>query len=159
MGPSSQTDIQVRLSGVHLCCGGCADAVIMAVESVPGAACQVDMAAGVVDLVARDRHTAQRALDAIAAAGLHGDTGDAHLAMKTECELPTGKVHRLRVSEIHNCCDPCYDAIEGAIRSVAGVTGDTARPGATSFEVTGSFSGIDLVHALNAAGFHANVAT
>jgi copper chaperone CopZ len=115
------------------------------------------MAHGTVTVTARDDAAAQKALDAIAAAGLHGETGDAHLAMRTERNIPAGKVQRLTVSGIHNCCQPCYEAIKAAIDSVEGVTGDTARPGKTTFEVTGNFSAAELVQALNAAGFHAKV--
>ncbi len=81
MGLSNQTETQVRLRGVHLCCGGCTDAVAAAVESVPGATCRCDMENGTVTLTARDRAAAQKALDAIADAGLHGETGDERLAM------------------------------------------------------------------------------
>ena len=38
-----------------------------------------------------------------------------------------------------------------------GVTGDTAKPGATSIEVTGDFQAAHLVKALNNAGFSAQV--
>ena len=76
---------------------------------------------------------------------------------KGESSVPAGKVKSLKLSGIHNCCQPCYEAIKGAIDSVEGVTGDTARPGETTFEVTGNFSAAELVQALNAAGFHARV--
>ncbi len=112
---------------------------------------------GSVTLIARDDAAAQKALDAIAAAGLYGETGDAPLAMRTERNIPAGMVQRLTVSGIHNCCQPCYEAIKAAIDSVEGVTGDTARPGTTTFEVSGNFSAAELVQALNAAGFHAKV--
>src|ERR1041384_7179132 len=158
MALSNQTETQVQLKGVHLCCGGCVNAVATAVESVPGAACQCDTArAPPVPRPARDDAAAEKALDAIAAAGLHGETGDARLAMRTERKIPAGKVQRLTVSGIHNCCQPCCEAIKAAIDSVEGVTGDTARPGETTFEVTGNFSAAELVQALNAAGFHAKV--
>ncbi len=157
MALSNQTDIQVQLKGVHLCCGGCVNAVTRAVESVPGVACECDMAHGTVTLTARDDAAAQKALDAIAAAGLHGETGDAHLAMRTECDVPAGKAQSVTVSGIHNCCQPCYEAIEGAIGTVEGVTSDTAQPGATTFEVAGNFDAAALVRALNAAGFSAQV--
>ncbi len=157
MGLSHQTETQVQLEGVHLCCGGCTDAVATAVESVPGVTCRCDMKNGTVTLTAKDHATAQKALDAIADAGLHGETGDAHLAMRAERDIPPGKVRRLTVSGIHNCCQPCYEAIKGAIDTVQGVTGDTSGPERTSFEVTGNFSAAELVRALNAAGFHAKV--
>jgi periplasmic mercuric ion binding protein len=157
MGESNRTETRVELRGVHLCCGGCVDAVATALERVPGVTFQYDMDNGTVDLTAPDDAAAQEALDAIAANGLHGETSSAHLAMKPEPNVPAGKVRRLTVSDIHNCCWPCYEAIKGAIESVEGVTGDTAQPGETTFEVIGNFSAADLVRALNRAGFHATV--
>lgn len=157
MSIASQTKAQVQLKKIHLCCGGCADAVASAVASVPGAACHCDIDNATVTLTAQDDWTAQRALDAIANAGLHGETDNPHLAIKPERNIPTGLVRKLIVAGIHNCCEPCYDAIRGAIESVEGVTGHTAQPGKTRFEVTGSFSAAELVRALNAAGFHAKV--
>jgi copper chaperone CopZ len=112
---------------------------------------------GTVTLNAKDDAGAQKALDAIAAAGLHGETDNERLKMKTEHNIPPGKVRRLKVSDIHNCCQPCCEAIQGAIRSVEGVTSDTAEPGETAFEVRGIFSAAALVRSLNAAGFHAKV--
>ncbi len=157
MGLSNQTETQVQLKGVHLCCGGCTDAVATAVESVPGVRCQCDMEHGTVTLTATDHTAVQKALDAIADAGLHGETGDEHLAMRAERDIPPGKVPRLTVSGTHNCCQPCYAAIKEAIDTVDGVTGDTSGPGKTVFEVTGNFSAAELVRALNRAGFHAKV--
>jgi len=71
--------------------------------------------------------------------------------------IPRGRVKRLKVSGIHNCCDLCCEAIKEAIGTVDGVTADTATPGATTFEVTGDFPAAALVKALNAAGFSAQV--
>jgi hypothetical protein len=78
--------------------------------------------------------------------------------MKPVGDVPRGEVKRVTVSGIHNCCGPCCRAIRGAISAVDGVTGDTAEPGATTFEVTGNFRPADLVEELNAAGFSARVA-
>ena len=77
--------------------------------------------------------------------------------MKAVSNVPHGKVKRLKVSGIHNCCAPCCDAIKQAIATVDGVTGDTAKPRATTFEVTGDFDAAALVKAINAAGFSARV--
>jgi len=110
-----------------------------------------------VTLTARDDAAAQKALDAIAAAGFYGSSDNEQLAMKAVSGIPQGKVKTLKVSGIHNCCGPCCEAIKGAIATVDGVTGDTARPRATTFEVTGDFDAAALVRALNAAGFSARV--
>jgi periplasmic mercuric ion binding protein len=76
---------------------------------------------------------------------------------KVETNVPAGKVKSLKLSGIHNCCQPCCEAIKRAIESVDGVTGDTARPQKSRFEVTGDFSAVALIEALHAAGFHAEV--
>jgi mercuric ion binding protein len=77
--------------------------------------------------------------------------------MKAVSGIPQGKVKTLKVSGIHNCCGPYCEAIKGAIATVDGVTGDTARPRATTLEVTGDFDAAALVKALNDAGFSARV--
>jgi copper chaperone CopZ len=150
-------EMHVEVTGVHLCCQGCVDAVDAAVKSVAGATSRCDIDKKTVTLTARDRAAAQKALDAIAAAGFHGSTDDAHLAMRAVSRIPRGRVKRLKVSGIDNCCALCCEAIKGAIATVDGVAGDTATPGATAFEVTGDLQAAAVVQALNAAGFGAQV--
>jgi mercuric ion binding protein len=151
------TQIQVELTGVHLCCQGCVNAANAALRSVDGVGSRCDMENRTVTVTADDDETARRALDALAAAGFYGRSGNPDLAMKPVCNVPDGKVKGVEVSGIHNCCGPCCEAIKGAIATVDGVTGDTAEAGATTFEVTGDFHAAALVEALNAAGFSARV--
>jgi periplasmic mercuric ion binding protein len=110
-----------------------------------------------VALTARDDAAAQKALDAIAAAGFYGTTDNEQLAMKAVSSIPLGRVKSLKVWGIHNCCGLCCEAIKEAIATVDGVAGDTATPRATTFQVTGDFHAGALVKALNAAGFSAQV--
>ncbi len=152
---SKHAETRVELTGVHLCCQGCVAAVEDAVASVPGAHCRCQMDAGTATISAGDVATAQQALDAIAAAGLYGRSDHRELAMRPVGNMPRGHVNRLHLSGIHNCCDPCADAIMAAVASVDGVTGANIEPGVPDFEVTGSFDAAALVHALNAAGFSA----
>jgi copper chaperone CopZ len=56
----NQTEIGVQVKGVHLCCGGCVDAVATAVASVPGVAFQCDMENGTVALTAKDEAVVAR---------------------------------------------------------------------------------------------------
>ena len=154
---ATPTEIKVELRGVRLCCQGCVNAADAALMSVEGVNSRCDMDNGTVTFTAGDAAAAQKALDALAAAGFHGSTGNNQLAMKAVSGIPQGKVKTLKVSGIHNCCGPCCEAIKGAIATVDGVTGDTARPRATTFEVTGDFDAAALVKALNAAGFSARV--
>lgn len=157
METSNQSEAHVQLKGVHLCCEGCTNAIATALEGIPGVAFQSDMEHGTVTLTAKDNAVAQQALDAIASAGLHGETGNAYPAIKPEPNVPSGKVQRLKVSGIHNCCQTCNEAIKGAIKSIPGVTEDTAQAGETSFEVMGDFAADELLRALNTTGFHAKV--
>jgi copper chaperone CopZ len=154
---ANQTGIKVQLRGVHLCCQGCVNAIDSALKNVEGAESQCDMDNGTVTLTANDDATVQKALDAIAAAGFYGITDNEQLAMKAVSNIPHGKVKSLKVSGIHNCCDLCCEAIRQAIATVNGVTGDTAKPGAMAFDVTGDFDAVALVKSLNAAGFSARV--
>ena len=154
---ATRNEIKVELRGVHLCCQGCVNAADAALMSVEGVNSRCDMDNGTVTFTAGDAAAAQKALDALAAAGFHGSTGSNQLAMKAVSGIPQGKVKSRKVSGIHNCCGPCCEAIKGAIATVDGVTGDTARPRATTFEVTGDFDAAALVKALNAAGFSARV--
>lgn len=154
---AAQTGIKVVLSGVHLCCGGCTDAADDALRSVEGVDSHCDMDRGTVSFTARDADSARQALNRLARAGLYGVSDNPSLAMRPVGEIPAGKVDRLRVSGIHNCCDLCCDAIQGAIATVDGVTGDTARPGTEAFDVVGDFRPASLVKALNDAGFSARV--
>jgi len=154
---SKQSEIQVKLSGVHLCCQGCVDAVDAALKNVAGVTSRCDMEKRTVTLTARDDAAAQNALDAIAAAGFHGSSDNEQLAMKAVSSIPRGRVKTLKVSGIHNCCGLCCQAIKEAIATVDGVAGDTATPEATTFQVTGDFHAPALVNALNAAGFSAQV--
>jgi mercuric ion binding protein len=157
MGLLNRSGTKVELTGVHLCCDACVDGVGVALKDVEGVESHCDIGNRTVTLTAGDDAAAQKALDALAAAGYHGETGNKQLTMKAQGDAPQGKVKRLKVSGIHNCCWPCCKAIKDAIKTVSGVTGDTARSEVTAFEVTGDFDAPALVQALHAAGFNARV--
>jgi mercuric ion binding protein len=154
---ATRTEIKVELTGVHLCCRGCVNAADAALMSVEGVNSHCNMENGTVTFTAGDAATAQKALVSLAAAGFYGSTDHQDLRMKPMGNVPHGKVNSLKVAGIHNCCGPCCDAIKEAIATVDGVTGDTAKPRATTFEVTGDFHAAALVRALNDAGFSAQV--
>jgi len=154
---ATHSKIKVNLTGVHLCCQGCVDAANNALMSVDGVDSSSDMETRTATFTAVDVATAQKALDALGTAGFYGSSDNPQVAMKPVSAIPQGKVHSLEVSGIHNCCGKCYKAIKDAIESVDGVSGTTAKPKVTTFEVTGNFSAVALVKALNAAGFSARV--
>ena len=154
---SARAETKVEVKGVHLCCFKCTAAVKSAVRKVDGVKVTCDQKKSTVTLEAADDASVQKALDALAAHGFHGDTGNSKLKFKEDSGVAAGKVTSLTLSGVHNCCNSCNDAIEEAIQKVNGVTGDTAKPHAESITVTGNFNGAELVKALNAAGFHVRV--
>ncbi len=154
---SARAETKVELKGVHLCCFKCTAAVKSAVKKIDGVKVTCDQKKSTVSLEAPDDATAQKALDALAEKGFHGDTGKSPLKFKDDSGVAAGKVTSLTLTGVHDCCGSCNDAIEEAIQKVSGVTGDTAKPNAKSITVTGNFDGAELVKALNAAGFHVRV--
>ena len=155
--PSARAETKIELKGVHLCCPRCTAAVKSALRKVDGVKGTCDQKKGTVTIEAPDDATAQKALDALAAKGFHGDTGNSTLKIKEDSGVAAGKVTSLKLVGIHDCCGRCNVAIKSALKKVDGVTGDTAKPKTDSLTVTGNFDGVELVKALNAAGFHVRV--
>ncbi len=156
---SARAEVKVELKGVHLCCGNCvksAGAILKNVEGVKG---KCDQKAKTITITAPDAKTAQKAVDALAAGGFHGNTGQKEIAVKDDSGAVKGKVKNATVTGIHNCCGNCNKAIQAAVAKVPGAQGNTAKAKANTFEVTGDFDAAELVKALNAAGFHVKVKT
>ena len=156
--PATAADTTVELKRVHMCCGGCAKevtAILKKVEGVSGVTC--DQKANTAKFTAADLKAAQKALDALAKKGFHGQTGSKDYAFKDDSGVKAGKVKALTVTGFHNSCQGCVDSFREAIKDVKGVTGDTAKSKVTTAEVTGDFDAAELVKALNKAGFHVKV--
>ena len=154
---AAPAETKVELKNVHLCCGACVKATgaILKDAGVKGAC---DRAAKTITITAVDDKAAQKALDALAAGGFHGDTGNKDLAIKDDSGASAaGKVKSVTVSGAHNCCPQCCKALKATVKKVDGVKEDTAAPKAKTFTVSGDFDAAALVKALNAAGFHVKV--
>lgn len=154
---ATRTQIKLTLTGVHMCCQGCTDAIDASLMNVFGVNSHCDMENQAVTFTASDAVGAREALQSLADEGFYGESDDPTLTIQTGSDIPPGIVNRAGVSGIHNCCDLCCDAIKQAISTVDGVTGDTARPKVTSFDVTGAFRPVELLRALNGAGFNAKI--
>jgi mercuric ion binding protein len=154
-GARAETKIEVK--GVHLCCPACTRAVGEILKKVDGVQGACDAKAKTVTITAADAATAQKAVDALAAGGFHGDTGSKEVTIKDDSGVTKGKVQTLTISGVHNCCGACCRAIKDTVKKVDGVKADTAKPKVDTFEVSGDFDAADLVKALNAAGFHVKV--
>jgi copper chaperone CopZ len=157
LGAAALAETKVEVSDVHLCCPACVKGVAAALKDVEGVKGVCNQKAKTVTITAADDATAQKGIDALAAAGYHGklETKAVHFPHDT---WPTkGKVSSLTLTGIHNCCGACNRAIKTAVKKVKGVTGDTAKPKEETFEVTGDFEATELIHVLHEAGFHAKV--
>ena len=157
-GPAAAVE-KVELKSVHMCCDGCADevaAILGKVEGVSGVA--TDKKAKSATFSATDAKAAQKALDALAEGGFHGDPGkDKGYAFKDDSGVKAGKVKALTVTGFHNSCGGCVKSFREATKEVKGVAGDNAKSKVTTAEVTGEFDAAELVQALNKAGFHVKV--
>jgi copper chaperone CopZ len=154
---AARAETTVELKGVHLCCGQCVKAVGAILKKVDGVTGKCDQKAGTVTLTASDDATVRKAINALAASGFHGETDNKDLAMKDDSGVTKGKVKSLTLTGVHNCCGQCCKAIKATVKKVDGVTGDTAKPKESTFDVTGDFDAEELVKTLNAAGFHVKV--
>lgn len=153
---AARAETKIELKNVHLCCPACVKAVgeVLKGAGVKGAC---DQKAKTVTITAPDDATAQKALDALAAAGFHGDSGNKDVTIKDDSGAEKGKVKTLTLTGAHNCCGQCCKGIKEAVKKVSGVTADTAKPKADTFDVTGDFDAAELVKALNDAGYHVKV--
>src|SRR5262245_24019443 len=152
----ARAEVKVELKGGHLCCPACIKAVGTILKDAGGTGAGDQQAKTVTDTTA-DAKAAQKAVDALMAAGFHGESNNKDVAMRDDSGAAKGKVKSLTLTGIHNCCAQCCRGIKDTVKKVPGVTGDTAKPKETTFEVMGDFDAAELVKALNMAGFHVKV--
>jgi copper chaperone CopZ len=148
----AQAESTVKLTGVHLCCKSCGKGVDKAVGTVSGASAVSDLDAGTVTLTATDAATAQKAVDALVAAGYFGKSEDAAIKVSSETGAKDAKVSSLTVNDVHLCCGKCVKAVNAALANVSGVTSNTAEKNAKSFEIKGDFNAKDVFDSLQKAG-------
>lgn len=153
----ARAETKVELKGVHICCGACTRAIGDILKKVDGVTAKADQKGKTVSITAPDAATAQKAVDALAEAGFHGDTGSKEVTIKDDSGATKGKVKTLSLTGIHNCCNACARSIKETLKKVDGVTGDTAKAKVSDFEVTGDFDALEVIKALNAAGLHVKV--
>jgi len=148
----ASADSTVTITKTHLCCDSCVKGVAKAVKTVDGATAKCDKAAQTITITAADDATAQKAVDAIVAAGYYGSATGAKLVDDSGAKAGSDKT--VEVSGIHNCCKKCTTAINDTIKKGGG-TGE-AEAKATKFTVTG-VDPVKLVQAFNDAGFSVKV--
>ena len=91
--PAPAAETPVELKSVHMCCPGCAKevtAILKKVEGVSGVTC--DQKTNTAKFTAADAKAAQKALDALAEGGFHGQTGSKEYAFKDDSGVKAGAV-------------------------------------------------------------------
>lgn len=149
---------QVRVEGVHICCGACVKALNAAFEGVEGVSnVAVDKDARTVTYDAADAKTARAGVQALAKAGF---SGKPKMGAR-ELNFPKGLKDEaagdsVTIRGVHNCCSGCQDAIVAALKGVKGVA--AVEGNKRQFKVTGTgVSHTALIAALHAEGFHGNI--
>src|SRR5262249_54980691 len=74
--------VSVKLTDVHLCCGGCVKGAEKAVSAVSGAKAECDSDEGTVTVTAADAATLQKAVDALVDGGYFGKSSDPAIKLK-----------------------------------------------------------------------------
>ena len=156
-------DVKVEVKGLHLCCGGCGGAATGAINGAGGKDAKADNASGTIKFSASNEKNAQKALDALAKAGFHGDTGNKAINLPNDSGIvvnpkkPAPKVTTLAFTGVHNCCAGCAKGIKAALAKCDGYESDDVKDKEGKFTVKGNFDAAAMVKALNDGGYHGTI--
>src|ERR1041384_4493745 len=127
---AAAADTTVTLSNVHICCGKCVTGINTAVAPITGAKAVGDIADKTVVITAPDKVTAQKAVNALTAAGYFGKSSDDTIKVDAVTAPPDAKVSTLEVSSLPLCCNSCVTAVNANALfdefQKAGLTGKVA---------------------------------
>jgi mercuric ion binding protein len=154
---ATAADTTVTLSDVHLCCAKCVSGVNTAVAPVTGVKAVCDTSAKTVVLTAPDEATAQKAVDALTAAGYFGKSSDSAIKVDAATGAPDATVSTIEITGLHLCCGTCITAVNDVLAKVPGVTANTAKTKATSFTFTGDFNAKAVMDEFQKAGLTGKV--
>ena len=156
LGSFARAETKVTVSDTHLCCGQCLRAVEATLKDMSGVKHKSSQQAKTIEITAESDAAAQKAIDALAAAGFYGKLDNDKLKYKP-VPAADAAVEKLELAGIHNCCGACTTAIKKAVTSVSGVSGTNIKNKDTAFAVEGKFKPADVVQALLDAGFYVEV--
>jgi periplasmic mercuric ion binding protein len=151
-------DEKVTLSDMHVCCKGCVMAIQNAAAKVPGVTCVASEDDSNAVVTADSKQALQKAVDEITKAGFSGTPDNPQIKIEP-IKVPDGKVQKLEIAHVHNCCGKCTVALKDVLKDVPGVKSNTVESKKTSFVVEGDFSADDVVKALMKAGFYPEIKT
>ncbi len=139
----------VKMTGVHNCCGGCAMNIKSVLEKA--GATNINVNKGDVSFAHEQPRMAVRALYA---AGYAGKIEGGRAPGTRRAQGITGKT--LKVEGVHLCCGACVKAVNDAVAKL-GKTDAKAKE--TTFTITSEndLDAVAVLNALRAAGFNARI--
>ena len=154
----AKAEMKVEIKQVHMCCAGCAEEVEGILKKVDGLTnVSVTKKSRTATFSAPDATTAQKAIDALAQDGFHGQVSDKSIAFKNDSGVKNEKVTSLTVTGFHNTCPGCVKSFRVALKKVDGVTSDDCKPKVTTCTIKGNFDAASLIEELNKEGFHVTI--
>ncbi|MCC7424896.1 MAG: cation transporter [Planctomycetaceae bacterium] len=158
---SSASAGDVKIKGVHLCCGACVNAAQKALKDIEGVSgVAVDRDSKLVAFKSADEKSTKAAIEALAKEGMFGTAtdGDKAVAFPESGAKKGDTADIVTLSSIHLCCGQCVTDAKTAATTIEGVTGvDVDRNGGT-VKLTGkNIDVVAAVAAMNKAGFNAVV--
>ena len=152
---------EVKIEGVHICCGQCVNIAQNTLGKVDGVSNgKADKDSGSITLNAADDKAAAAAIDALAKAGFRGTAkhGDKALDFPGSNAEKGAKADTITITGVHLCCPACYGAAEKALKTVGGVAAVNSDKKAKTLEVTGKEIDVNAaLESLFKAGFQASV--
>mgnify|MGYP001500473515 CR=1 FL=1 len=147
---------EVRVEGVHLCCGGCVKAVSKSLEGVDGVSdVQIDKDEELVRFNAKDDAAAQKGLTALAASGLYGTPSTPGPDFKVSSDKASDQV---KITKVHLCCRGCVTSVEGPLKKLSGVQSVKTESKQGTIILTGSkINHAAVLKSLHESGFHGQI--
>lgn len=143
----------VKVEGVHLCCGKCVKAASQSLANVAGvSAVDVNKDDETVSFTAADAAAVERGLTALADSGFYGKTSVPGPDFKVDANR-TG--NEIQITKLHLCCGGCVKAAESALKDVTGVKSVSSQAKQGTITVTGEkINYAAALKALHETGMH-----
>ncbi|WP_437191406.1 heavy-metal-associated domain-containing protein [Planctomicrobium sp. SH527] len=147
---------QVKVEGVHICCGGCVKGVNKAMTGVAGVTgLKVSQDDETVTFEAKDDEAALAGLNALAKGGYYGKPSRQGPDFTIDASK---KQDEVQITGLHLCCGACVKAVQGALKGVPGVKNVTSEARSGKVVIKGDkVSLAETLKALHENGFHGTV--
>jgi periplasmic mercuric ion binding protein len=143
----------VKVTGLHACCGNCANTIKPILEKE--GATNVMVKTGPMAELSFTAAEPVKALTALRNAGFY--TRAEGVRVPGQEGVRDLKAKELKISDVHNCCGACTAALNKALAPVGKAT-VAAKQTAITVTSDSEIEGRALIQALHQAGFHAKIA-